>query len=428
MAGKVILIYWKKIKISLRMFNIIMDIKSFFIKFLENDVIRFLIIGGTTVLVDLIFYFTLLYIGFDTQISKGSSFIIGTIYAYYANKEYTFRFTLDSSKERLFLFVLLYISTLFINVFINETVLNLTGRTQLSFVIAYICATSVSSSINFICLKYVVFNVRGKLIFSKPFFPKHEENIMNSEGNLSESRAQFLDKRFNNLDYLLRKRYEWMNKYLNPGMKIVEVGCGSGFSKLYLSEDVLLTDAVDNEWVEKYIDATDMDFESSSVDIIIASHTIHHFYNPAKFIRESKRVLKSGGLLLISEINTGLFMRIILKLMRHEGYSYDVDVFNYQTVCNDKDDLWSANCAIPELLFEDENKFNNFFPGLEIEYQMKTEFFIFPLSGGVVSKTKVPEMPSWLLDIINAIDKFLIFLFPQIFSFGRRVVIKKTTI
>ena len=265
-----------------------------------------------------------------------------------------------------------------------------------------------------------------KLFFSKKFFPKHEENLMNSEGNLSESRAQFLDKRFNNLDYLLRKRYEWMNKYLEPGMKIVEVGCGSGFSKLYLSEDVLLTDAVDNEWVEKYIDATDMDFESSSIDIIIASHTIHHFYNPAKFIRESKRVLKSGGLLLISEINTGLFMRIILKLMKHEGYSYDVDVFNYQTVCNDKDDLWSANCAIPELLFHDENKFSSFFKGLKIEYQKNTEFSIFPLSGGVVSKVKLLEMPSWLLDIFNAIDKFLIFLFPEIFSFGKRVVIRKT--
>ena len=143
-------------------------------------------------------------------------------------------------------------------------------------------------------------------------------------------------------------------------MKIVEIGCGGGLSKLFLSENILLTDAVNNPWVEKFIDATNMDFEDSSIDVIIASHTIHHFYNPAKFFKESSRVLKKDGVILISEINTSLCMRVILKLMSHEGYSYDVDVFNYESICNDKNDLWSANCAVPQLLFDDESKFNNF--------------------------------------------------------------------
>ena len=395
------------------------------IKFFHSQVGRFLIVGSTSVLIDLIFYSTFIYLGFDTLISKGSSFFIGAVFAYFSSEKFAFRLNLDTAKKRYVLFVLLYMSILVINVLTNENLLDMTGRTQLSFLFAFICATSISVLINFIGMNYLFFNVRSKLFFSKPFFPKHRENRMKGEGNLSESRAQFLSERFNNLDYLLRARYEWMNKYLKPGMKIVEVGCGSGLSKLYLTEDVLLTDAVENHWVEKYIDATDMDFESSSIDIIIASHTIHHFYNPAKFFRESTRVLKSGGLLLISEINTSLFMRILLKFMRHEGYSYDVDVFNYQTVCNDKDDLWSANCAIPELLFHDENKFSSFFKGLKIEYQKNTEFTIFPLSGGVVSKVKILEMPSWLLDIFNAIDKFLIFMFPKVFSFGKRVVIRK---
>jgi len=118
-------------------------------------------------------------------------------------------------------------------------------------------------------------------------------------------------------------------------------------------------------------------------------------------------------------------MRAILKLMKHEGYSYDVDVFNYQTICNDKTDLWSANCAIPELLFGNEEKFNSFFSRLEIESQQYTECFIFPLSGGVVSKKKIYEIPTWLLDFFNFIDTILIFCFPNIFAFGRKVVIRK---
>ena len=402
-----------------------MKIKSTLTNLSENEIFRFLIVGGTTVLVDLIFYTLFIFLSFDTFFAKGCSFLIGTFYAYFTNQKFTFRVILNTIDKKLSVFILLYMSTLVINVYINEMVLDLTGREDMSFFVAFFCATVVSASINFIGMKYLVFHQRNKIFFSQPFFPKHEENYMNSEGNLSESRAYFLVKRFNNLDYLLKKRYQWMNQYLKPGMKIVEVGCGGGLSKLYLSEDVILTDAVENKWVEKYIDATDMDFEDSSIDIIIASHTIHHFYNPAKFFREVERVLKGGGLLLISEINTSLLMRIILKLMRHEGYSYNVDVFNYQTICNDKDDLWSANCAIPELLFEDEQKFSSFFTGLKIEYQKNTEFLIFPLSGGVVSKTKVLELQSWVLDIFDYIDKFLIALFPKIFSLGRRVVVRK---
>ena len=35
-------------------------------------------------------------------------------------------------------------------------------------------------------------------------------------------------------------------------------------------------------------------------------------------------------------------MRFLLRLMRHEGYSYDVNVFDENCVCNDPADPWSA--------------------------------------------------------------------------------------
>ncbi|MDA8691944.1 GtrA family protein [Candidatus Pseudothioglobus singularis] len=382
-------------------------------------------VGITTVFVDLICYTILILISLDTYLAKGASFLVGTVFAYFANRKITFRVPSNSQNNKFFYFLILYLTTLFINVSINEFVLNFSGHDISSYALAFICATSVSASINFFGMKFFVFNKKKKIFFSKEFFPKHSENQMESEGDIAGSRNIFLQNRFNNLDYLLKQRYKWMNHYLKPEMKIVEVGCGGGLSELYLSEKVLLTDAANNEWVEKYIDATDMDFESSSIDIIIASHTIHHFYNPAKFFSEVDRVLKRGGLLLISEINTSLLMRVILKLMKHEGYSYDVDVFNYQTICNDKTDLWSANCAIPELLFGSEEKFHSFFSRLEIESQKYTECSIFPLSGGVVSKKNIFEIPTWILEVFNFIDKILIFCLPNIFAFGRKVVIRK---
>ncbi len=264
-----------------------------------------------------------------------------------------------------------------------------------------------------------------KIFFRGPFFPKHEDNRMAEEGNVIKAREEFLNTRFNNLDFLLATRYKWMNRYLKNDMNIIEVGAGAGFSKLYLNDEVILTDAASNQWIDKYLDATNMELPDNSVDVIIASHTIHHFYNPAKFFFECLRVLKKGGIILISEINTSFFMRMLLRTMHHEGYSYDIDIFNTESVVNDKNDLWSANCAVPEILFTNEKDFENFFVGLEIQLNEPCEFTIFPLSGGVISKTKVPRLPNILLKFADLMDRFLIKLLPSIFALGRRIVIKK---
>lgn len=188
-----------------------------------------------------------------------------------------------------------------------------------------------------------------------------------------------------------------MNDYLNEGAKIFEIGAGAGFSPLYLSQRPILTDAVKNGWIDRPLDATQMDLEDASVDVLIASHTIHHFYSPFKFFKEAERVLKDGGVLLIQEINTSFFMRVLLRLMRHEGWSYQPNVFDETTVVNDPKDLWSANCAIPELLFSQPEKFEACFSRLRIERNELCEFTIFPLSGGVVAKARVPELPKFIL-------------------------------
>jgi hypothetical protein len=110
--------------------------------------------------------------------------------------------------------------------------------------------------------------------------------------------------------------------------------------------------------------------------------------------------------------------------MRHEGWSYQIDIFDENQVANDPKDPWSANCAIPELLFEQTDKFHKKFPSFKIIKNEKNEGFIFPLSGGVIAKTKLPEFPTWFLKVVYSIDKLLIKLFPNIFALGRSVVIK----
>jgi SAM-dependent methyltransferase len=264
-----------------------------------------------------------------------------------------------------------------------------------------------------------------KLFLHGPYFPRHEDNLMGSEGSVALARQNFITSRFRNLDVLLRSRYEWMNQYLSPGKAIIEVGAGAGLSPLYLTHKPTLTDAASNPWIEKYIDATKMDFESNSVDILIASHNIHHFYSPYKFFTECERVLRKDGIILIQELNTSLLLRFLLRLMRHEGWSYDVDVFDKNAVVNDKNDLWSANCAVPEMLFSDSTAFEHTFTNFKIESNELCECLIFPLSGGVISKAPVPELPWLILRAILSLDQFLVKLAPTVFAMGRRVVIRK---
>ena len=272
-------------------------------------------------------------------------------------------------------------------------------------------------------------NKFNKLILGGTHFFNHSENKMLSEGDLSNARKIFISKRFNNLDFLLKHRYVWMNNFLKNSDVIIEIGCGAGFSKLYLNNKIIImTDVVKNEWVDKILDATKLDLEDNSIDAIIASHNIHHFSSPVKFFLECERVLRSGGYIIVQEINTSLLMRLLLKFMRHEGWSYQIDVFDENKIANDPTDPWSANCAIPELLFEQTNRFHEKFPNLKIIKNEKNEGFIFPLSGGVIAKKKLPELPTWLLRCIYILDKLLIKLFPNVFALGRSVVIQKNSI
>ena len=67
-----------------------------------------------------------------------------------------------------------------------------------------------------------------------------------------------------------------------------------------------------------------------------------------------------------TSVNTALTMRLLLWMMRHEGWSYDIDVFDENAVTNDPEDPWSANCAIPELLFQSSTEFESKVPGYSV--------------------------------------------------------------
>jgi len=264
------------------------------------------------------------------------------------------------------------------------------------------------------------------MLLKSTYFPKHYENFMKNEGDIDAAREYFLKNRPSNLEFLLQKRYSWMNNYINEDSKVVELGSGAGFAKEFIkSDNLLLTDINKREWIDMKVDAMAPPFEDESLDVVICSHMIHHIAKPVVFFNNISKKIKHNGYLLIQDINTSLLMRFLLKLMRHEGWSYDVDVFDKNQVTNNPNDPWSANCAIPELLFRNADKFETEIPSFKVILNQLNEGFVFPLSGGVISKTRIIQLPYMLMKFVGLIDSSLISVFPNIFALGRSVVLQK---
>jgi SAM-dependent methyltransferase len=256
---------------------------------------------------------------------------------------------------------------------------------------------------------------------------EHFQNRMKHEGDVVRARDHFFSSKSLNLRHLLSNRFEWMNEFITNGSRGLEVGCGAGISKEFIkANDFIISDLAEYPWLDACnIDALETGFPNGSFDFIVSSNMVHHVPFPIRFFEEMSRILKPGGLILIQEINASLSMRVLLRLMRHEGYSFDVDVFNPNIVCTDPDDLWSANCAIPNLLFDDPGKFQAHVPQFEIIRQSYSELFNFINSGGVIAKTFSIPLPKLALKLIDAIDNTLANAAPSLFALQRQIVLKK---
>jgi|SaaInlStandDraft_1057018.scaffolds.fasta_scaffold150092_2 putative flippase GtrA len=124
---------------------------------MKREIYIFLIVGLTTVCIDLFVYLSLIKINLiSIELSKGISFICGSVFAYFANCYWTFQFKIVD-RVSIVLFFLTYASSLSMNVLINSW-LSLLGDGLWVFYIAFIAATAASATLNFFTMKYFIFN------------------------------------------------------------------------------------------------------------------------------------------------------------------------------------------------------------------------------------------------------------------------------
>jgi putative flippase GtrA len=123
---------------------------------IKHELAIFLIVGLLTVAIDFLLYRGLIYInlfGFDSvNLAKGLSFIGGTIFAYFANRFWTFNQQITSSGS-VIRFSLVYIIGLLANIAINHLSIAWLSSMILTpeyiLLIAFLLATGVSATLNF---------------------------------------------------------------------------------------------------------------------------------------------------------------------------------------------------------------------------------------------------------------------------------------
>lgn len=127
---------------------------------IKRELAVFLMVGASTVLIDLCSYRALIWSGLaGVDLAKGIGFLAGMLFAYFANRAWTFghKKPAAGSPQR---FVLLYALTLGANVLINALALAWLGPAALAVERAFLLATGVSAVLNFLGMKYFVFKLQ----------------------------------------------------------------------------------------------------------------------------------------------------------------------------------------------------------------------------------------------------------------------------
>jgi hypothetical protein len=202
------------------------------------------------------------------------------------------------------------------------------------------------------------------------------------------SRKPMLRQVFTEFHHIFRRLDE---QFFSAEGTRIELGAGAAPIRDSYA-DVLATDVVSCDHLDKVLDAENLDLPDRTVRAIYGQNCFHHFPHPEQFFKEAERVLRPGGGIILLEPYYGLFASFLFKnLFNTEGF--DKNVSSWETAATGP--MNGANQALSYIIFvRDRALFQKKYPNLKIIHQEicgnQLEYL---LSGGLNFRQL---LPSWM--------------------------------
>jgi len=189
-----------------------------------------------------------------------------------------------------------------------------------------------------------------------------------------------------------------------PGA-IIEIGGGVGNLKERLPE-VWATDIQFAPWLDCVADAQCLPFAAGAAANIVMVDVLHHIEFPMVFLRETARVLRPGGRLLMIEPAITWGSSLFYRLLHHEPVRMRANILAEGTPAPDRNP-YAANQAIPTLLAtREQDRFHRAVPQLRIRRVDWFSLAAYPLSGGFKRWSLIsPRLARQMLAIERNIER-----------------------